>query len=165
MQLLRRNSAVELAKSIAEVGAGPGLAGGETVADVETYSDRLDLAPFGSKGEELEGERRPRYTARVKAFTDDVGYQGGYSIYSGTAHAELAGLWRLFASAKPGSTPTYDVGPDPMATYMAANGALKSMLGCMERIALLFGWTAPGRAEEVGETIDEINAELARLQP
>jgi len=165
MQLLRRNSARELSKSIAEVGADPAMAGGESVANVEAYGHRLGLAPFGSKGEEMEGERRPGYTARVKSFTDEMGYQGSYSIYSGTAHAELAGLWRLFPTLASGSSPIYSPGPDPKATYAAAHGALKSMMGCMERIALLFGWPAPGRGEEVGQTIDLINAEMDRLRP
>jgi len=38
-------------------------------------------------------------------------------------------------------------------------------MGPVERIALLFGWPAPGRAEEVGATIDDINSELNRLRP
>jgi len=42
---------------------------------------------------------------------------------------------------------------------------LKSMMGPIERIAILFGWTFPGRGEEISKTIDYINSELARLQP
>jgi len=34
----------------------------------------------------------------------------------------------------------------------------------MERIILLFGWTAPGQSEDVGAWIDHNNAELARLK-
>jgi hypothetical protein len=166
VQLLRRNSAVELSRSIAQVGGDPSIgAGGESLAAVEAYGQQLGLVQFGKNGDELEGERRPGYTARVKAFTDEMGYQGGYSIYSSTAHAELAGLWRLFPAPAPGSPPMYSVAPDQMATYMAADGALKSMMGAIERIALLFGWSAPGRAEEVGETIEHINRELLRLRP
>jgi hypothetical protein len=109
-----------------------------------------------------------RYTARVKKLTDEIGYQGGYSIYSGTAHAELAGLWRLFqpsGALYPSRDPLNRPAADPRATFAAAGGLLKSMLASMERIALLFGWTAPGKAEEVGATIDLVNAELARLRP
>jgi len=38
------------------------------------------------------GQIRPRYTARVKDLTTELGYLGGSSIYSGVAHAELAGV-------------------------------------------------------------------------
>jgi hypothetical protein len=79
IQLLRRNSAIEVSRSIAEVAGDPMAAVGESVADVEAYGQRLGLAAFGRKGAELEGERRLGYTARVKAFTDEVGYQGGYT--------------------------------------------------------------------------------------
>jgi hypothetical protein len=39
------------------------------------------------------------------------------------------------------------------------------MMGPTERIALLFGWTAPGRADEISASIDYINSEMKRLQP
>jgi len=166
MQLLRRNSAKELEAAIAAVGGDPSVGTRETVAAVEAYGDELGLQPFGQKGNELEGEVRPGYTARVKRFTDDVGYQGSYNLYSGVAHAELAGLWRLMQ--KTGTlrdgTPIYDAGPDPRATHSAVQGALKAMMGSMERIVFLFGWTAPGRSEEVGAWIDHVNDELARLK-
>jgi hypothetical protein len=35
----------------------------------------------------------------------------------------------------------------------------------MERIALLFGWTVPSRAEEISTTIDYMNSEMKRLRP
>jgi hypothetical protein len=168
MELLRRNSARELARSIAEVGEDPSIAGSETVVAIETECRDLGLAPFGQGGDELEGEVRLRYTARTKKFTDDLGYHGGYSIYSGVAHAELAGLWRLFqqtGSVFPSRDPIYAPSADPQATFAAVDGALKSMMGSMERIALLFGWPAPGRAEEVGALIDHVNNELTRLRP
>jgi hypothetical protein len=38
------------------------------------------------------------------------------------------------------------------------------MVAPMERIVLLFGWTAPGKSEEVGATIDYVNEEMARLR-
>ncbi|MDA8039458.1 MAG: hypothetical protein M0Z69_09915 [Actinomycetota bacterium] len=126
----------------------------------------MGLQPFGQNGNELEGEVRPRYTARVKRFTDDVGYQGAYNIYSGVARAELAGLWRLIPDTGTLSdgTPVYAAGPNPRATFSAVDGALKAMMGSMERIVFLFGWTAPGRSEEVGSWIDHVNDELARLK-
>ncbi len=86
----------ELARSIAEVGADLTAAGGETVPAIEASGQSLGLAPFGQGGDELEGQIRPRYTARVKDLTADLGYLGGYSIYSGVAYAELVGVWRLF---------------------------------------------------------------------
>jgi hypothetical protein len=39
------------------------------------------------------------------------------------------------------------------------------MMGAAERIALLFGWTVPGRGAAVSETIEYINDELERLRP
>lgn len=167
MQLLRRNSARELAASIAAVGASPTVAGQETVAGIEADCDALGLAPFGQNGNELEGEVRLGYTARVKKFTDDLGYQGAYNIYSGVAHAELAGLWRLFeqtASIPADRSPVYDARPNPEATRAAVDGALKAMMGCMERIVLHFGWTVD-RSEEVGAFIDHINEVLGRVHP
>lgn len=56
MQLLRRNSAREHAKAIAAVGEDPSVAGNETIEAIETACHALGLAPFGQKGNELEGE-------------------------------------------------------------------------------------------------------------
>lgn len=168
MQLLRRNSARELARSIKEMGEDPAVAGRETVAGIKAECRALRLAPFTQDGDELEGQIRLGYTARVKKFGDEFGFKGSYSIYSGVAHAELAGVWRLFGET--GATvPEREVvyGPvvDPEALFAAAAGALKSMMGPVERIALLFGWTVPGRGEQVSETIEYINDELERLRP
>jgi hypothetical protein len=168
MQLLRRNSAREYARSIDEVGEDPAIAGNETVAGIEAECHDLGLAPFTKKGDELEDQTRLRYTQRVKEFTDELGYQGGYSIYSGVAHAELAGVWRLLGqtgATVPGRDPIYSPVASPEASFAAAGGVLKSMIGPIERIALLFGWTVPGRAEEISATIDYINDELKRLRP
>jgi len=100
----------------------------------------------------------------VKRFTDAVGYQGSYNLYSGVAHAEPAGLWRLFrqtGTLPADGAPVYDAGPDPRATFSSVDGALKAMMGCMTRIVFLFGWTAPGRSEEAAAWIDHNNDELA----
>jgi phage host-nuclease inhibitor protein Gam len=168
MQLLRRNGAREYAKSISEVGEDLAVAGKETVAGIEAECRDLGLAPFTQNGNELEGQARLGYTARVKALTDDLGNQGAYSIYSGVAHAELAGLWRLFGetgTTLPGREPVYGPAANPQASFAAADGTLKSMMGPVERIALLFGWTVPGRGDEMSATIDYINTELKRLHP
>lgn len=166
MQLLRRNSAKELEVAIAAIGGDTSIGTGEAVAAVEAYGHELGLQPFDQNGNMLEGEVRPRYTARVKRFTDDVGYNGAYNIYSGVAHAELAGLWRLFRPINTLSdgTPIYDALPNPRATHSAVQGALKAMMGCMTRIVWLFGWTALGQSEEVGAWIDHNNHELAHLK-
>ena len=50
----------------------------------------------------------------------------------------------------------------PRSTFAAVD-ALKAMIGSMERIALLFGWLAPGQTEELGATIDHIDNELSLL--
>lgn len=168
MQLLRRNSTRELARSIQEVGEDPAVAGTETVAGIEAGCRDLGLAAFTQKGDELEGQTRPGYTARVKKLTDELGYQGAYSIYSGVAHAELAGVWRLFGetgATLPGREVLYGPIANPQAAFAAADGVLKSIMGPVERIALLFGWPAPGLGEEAGATIDHINSELKRLRP
>jgi hypothetical protein len=168
MQLLRRNSAREYARSVQEVGDDPAVAGKETVAAIEAECRDLRLAVFTQKGDELEGETRLGYTARVKTLTEELGYQGAYSIYSGVAHAELAGVWRLFGETGatiPGREPLYGPVVNPAAWFAAADGALKSMMGPIERTALLFGWGVPGRAEEVSATIDYMNSEMKRLQP
>jgi hypothetical protein len=47
LQLLRRNSARELAKSITEVGADPAVAGCETVPGIEADCQSLGLARSG----------------------------------------------------------------------------------------------------------------------
>lgn len=168
MQLLRRNSAREFARSISEVGEDPAIAGTETVSGIKAECGDLGLAQFTQNGNELEGQVRLGYTARVKALTDDLGYQGAYSIYSGVAHAELVGVWRLFGetgATLPGRDPIYAPVARPEASFAAADGVLKSMMGPMERIALLFGWTVPGRGDEISATIDHINCELKRLHP
>jgi len=168
MQLLRRNSAREYARSIKEVGEDPGVAGKETVAGIEAECRDLGLAAFTQKGDELEGQTRPEYTTRVKALTDELGYQGAYSIYSGVAHGELAGVWRLFGetgATVPGREPIYGPVANPEASFAAADGTLKPMMGPAERIALLFRRPVPGRGEEVSATIDYMNAEMKRLRP
>jgi hypothetical protein len=38
-------------------------------------------------------------------------------------------------------------------------------MGPVERIALLFSWTVPGRGDEISTTIDYINSEMKRLRP
>lgn len=168
MQLLRRNSAREHAKSIKEVGEDPAVAGKETVTGIEAECRDLGLAAFTQRGDELEGQTRPGYTARVKALTDELGYQGGYSIYSSAAHAELAGIWRLFGETGatfPAREPIYGPAANAKASFAAADGGLKSMMGPMERIALLFGWTVSGRGEEISATIDYMTSEMKRLRP
>ncbi|NNN15944.1 MAG: hypothetical protein HKL82_08835 [Acidimicrobiaceae bacterium] len=120
MQLLRRNNAIELAKSIAVVDADPSVAEQETVAGIEAICDALGLPSFSQGGSELDGEKMLRYKARVNKFTDDIGYRGAYNIYSGVAHAELVGLWRLFqqtASILADRSPVYEVRPNPEATF------------------------------------------------
>ena len=168
MQLLRRNSARALAKNIKEVGEDPAVAGRETVAGIKAECRALGLAPFTQDGDELEGQIRLGYTARVKKFGDEFGFKGSYSIYSGVAHAELAGVWRLLGetgATLPGREAIYGPVVDPEALFAAAACTLKSMMGPVERIALLFGWTVPGRGEVVSETIEYINDQLERLRP
>lgn len=168
MRLLRRNSAREFSGSIDEVGEDPAVAGSETVAGIEAECHALGLASFTQGGGELEGQARLKYTKRVKALTDELGNQGAYSIYSGSAHAELAGIWRLFGqtgATLPGRQPLYSPVANPQASFAAADSALKAMMGPVERIALLFGWTVPGRGEEISATIDHINSGMKRLHP
>jgi hypothetical protein len=68
-------------------------------------------------------------------------------------------------AAVPGREPVYGAVAKPEASFAAADGTLKSMMGPVERIALLFGWPAPGLGEEAGATIDYVNSELKRLRP
>ncbi len=168
LQLLRRNSARELARSIAEVGEDPAVAGNETVAAIEAECHALGMASFTQGGDKLEGQERLKYTKRVQSLTDELGNPGAYSIYSATAHAELAGIWRLFTQAGatlPDRQPLYSPAPNLHATYAAADSSLKAMMGPIERIAWLFGWTVPGRGDEISATIDYINSEMKRLRP
>lgn len=144
------------------------MAGKETVAGIEAECRALGLAAFTQKGDGLEGQARPGYTARVEALTGELGYQGACSIYSGVAHGELAGVWRLFGEAGatvPGREPIYGPVANPEASFAAADGALTSMMGPAERVALLFGWRVPGRGEEVSAAIDYMNAGMKRVRP
>jgi hypothetical protein len=54
MQLLRRNSAHEQARSIKEVGEDLAVAGRETVAGIRAECRALGLDPFTQDGDELE---------------------------------------------------------------------------------------------------------------
>lgn len=168
MQLLRRNSAREFARSIAEVGEDPAVAGNETVAGIEAECLALGLGSFTSGGDKLEDQERLKYTKRVQVLSDELGNKGAYSIYSAPAHAELAGIWRLFGqigATLPDRQPLYSPVANPEASFAAADSALKAMMGPAERIALLFGWTMPGRAEEISSTINYMNSEMTRLRP
>jgi hypothetical protein len=165
---LRLNSARELARSIKEVGEDPAVAGKETVTGIEAECHDLGLPPFTQKGNELEGQVRLGYTARAKELTDELGNQGAYSIYSGAAHAELAGIWRLLGetgATLPGREPIYGPVAKPEASFAAADTVLKSMMGPIERTALSFGWTVPGRGDGISATFAHINSELKRLHP
>lgn len=167
MQLLRRYNAWELKRSIEAVGGSVADAGKETIAGVESYGADLGLSQFGKGGKELEREKLPGYRARVDKFLDDVGYRGAYGIYSGSAHAELAGLWRLFtqtASMLGDRSPIYDARPDPRTIFAAVNGTLRSMIMPMERIAAHFGWPAE-RADALNALIDRADKTLGRLKP
>jgi hypothetical protein len=55
------------------------VAGKETVAGIDAECRALGLAVFTQRGNELESQTRPGYTARVKALTDELGYHGGYN--------------------------------------------------------------------------------------
>jgi len=168
MQLLRRNSAREFARSIDELGEDPAVAGTETVAGVEAECRALGLASFTRGGDELEGQVRLRYTKRVQGLTEELGNRDACGIYSGSAHAELAGIWRLFAqtgATLPSRQPIYSPAANPEASFSAADSALKAMMGPAERIALLFGWTVPGRGDEISATIDHMNSAMKRLRP
>jgi hypothetical protein len=54
---------------------------------------------------------------------------------------------------------------NPNTSFAAANSALISMMGPIERIALLFGWTMSSRGEEISATISYMNSEMSRLHP
>jgi hypothetical protein len=83
------------------------------------------------------------------------------------AHAKLAEIWRLFGQV--GATllsrqPIYPlILASKAALFTATNGALKAMMGPIERIAQLFNWTVPAKGEEIRVTIDYMNAEMERL--
>jgi hypothetical protein len=168
IQLLRRNSAREYARSIDEVGEDPAVAGNETVAGVEAECLALGLGSFTAAGDKLDDQERLRYTRRAQEFTDELGNKGAYSIYSAPAHAELAGIWRMFGQTGatfPARQPLHSPVANPEASFATVDSALKAMMGPIERIALLFGWTVPGRAEEISATIDHMNSEMSRLRP
>ena len=168
MQLLRRNSAREHAKSIKEVGEDPALAGKETVAGIEAECRALGLAAFTQKGDELEGQTRLGYTARVKALTDDWATRADTASTPRRRTLNWPGSGgcsgRPARRSRPASRSTARL-PNPKASFAAADGGLKSMMGPMERITLLFGWTVPGRGEEISATIDHVNSEMKRLRP
>ena len=150
------------------MGEDPAVAGNETVAGIEAECHALGLASFTHGGDKLEDQERLRYTKRAQAFTDELGNKGAYSIYSAPAHAELAGIWRLFGrtgATLPNRRPVHSPVANQEAAFAAADSALKAMMGPTERIALLFGWTVPGRAEEISATIEYMNSEMSRLRP
>jgi hypothetical protein len=60
------------------------------------------LARFTQGGKKLEDQERLGHTKRVEKLTNELGNQGAHSIYSGVAHAELIGTWRLFGWTVPG---------------------------------------------------------------
>ncbi|GAA5189523.1 hypothetical protein GCM10023346_04300 [Arthrobacter gyeryongensis] len=162
MLLLRRNSAREFERATLAIDGDPSVNAHESVSAVETYARELGLQGFGQKGDELEAEIRPKYTKRVESFIDEIGFKGAYNIYSGVAHAELGGLWRLLKQTSTDPV-IYDTAPDPVLTRVAVHGALKAMYGSMWRISGLFGWTTPGRAQEVQAWISHLDAEIARI--
>lgn len=166
MQLLQRKSALEMERVSVAIGEDPSGEDLKAVESVENYGHTLGLDPFRSDGKELEGESLPSYSTRVKKFTEEMGFEGAYNIYSAVAHAELAGVWRLLQkdANRPDGEVLYTAGPNPRLTFSAVQGALKAMMGPMERIVHLFGWTAPGWSEDVGQLIDYINAEMKRLR-
>lgn len=176
MQVLRLNSATEDQKTLnvlAKAGVNVSGIGGETVPFVKSYSAALGLATFtesrkGRGYDQCESEIRPGYTKRVTQLTDAAGFHGAYPIYSGVAHAELNGLWRVFsngATAAAGGQRSYHIAPDYEATFHAAHGALVSLLYPLMRVASVFGWPSPGRVDNLNALIDGVDTEMARLRP
>jgi hypothetical protein len=150
------------------VGEDPTVAGTETVTGIEAECRALGLPAFTQGGDKLEEQVGLKYSERVQALTDELGNQGAYSIYSGPAHAELAGIWRLFSQTGvtlPSRQPLYSPAANPEASFAAADSALKAMMGPTEPIALLFGWTVTCRGDEISATIEDINSEMTRLRP
>lgn len=171
MMLLRRKSALELEKAAKAIDVDPATTGNESVASVEAYRQDLGLQPFDDSNwrkVKLEGEVQLGYTDRVEAFGKGMGMKGAYNIYSGVAHAELAGLWRLFqqTGTKPDTNdPIHKPGPDPRATAAAVNAALTSIIGSLWRVSELFGWSVLGRRQEFEDWLRHVDAETARLTP
>lgn len=66
---------------------------GETPDQVRASSAALGLAPFGGPdASTCETETWPGYTKRARELLNDWGDRGAYTLYSGTAHAELYAL-------------------------------------------------------------------------
>jgi hypothetical protein len=81
----------------------------------------------------------------------------------GREHPPGSGVCAVRRASQPALAALADV--NPVAWFAATDGALKSMMGPIERTALLFGGGVPGRAEEVSATIDYMNSEMKWLQP
>jgi hypothetical protein len=174
LQLVRIKSAVELQRTIAEIGeSNADGAFGETPDRVRDYSRQLGLGSFLDKGQDhsvvCETETRPRYTQRVKVLLDEWGVKGAYRLYSGTAHAELYALLRHFEQADArvdSGERVLELTVRPTGLHAAAHAVLLAMIAPLERAGLLFGWHADdGPGAELSATIDYVNARLAELTP
>lgn len=168
MLLLRYNSARELERAVNAVGVDPEIVGGATIGSVDRYRAGLGISPFRRNGENCEGESRISYTRRVKELTTAWGYQGSYEIYSSVAHAEIAGLRRMYTVVRAPTNnipPILIARPNYEAAYHAARGALIAMICPFHRIAEIFGWTSPTGANQFLELIMQFDREIHRLKP
>jgi len=171
LQLVRMKSAIELERAVNELGvSNADAAYGETPDQVRATSQALGLAPFAGPGASTcESETWPGYTKRAKALLDDWGDKGAYTLYSGTAHAELYALWRSFSqigATPPGRQPTFGLVQDPTGLHRATHVVLLAMIAPLERASFLFGWhgdSPPGA--DLSSTIDRVNLDMDRLLP
>lgn len=172
LQLVRIKSALELQKALREVGiSNADDRYGETPDEVKEFSSKLGLGAFLDKGHDIaaacETEVRPGYTERVKSLLTDWKFTGAYNIYSGSAHAELYAVWRLFRNMGPaasGQEPIFRLAPDRGGLQSAVHGVLLAVIAPLERAALLFGWHGDaGPGAQISKTIDLINEEMAEV--
>jgi len=158
LQLLRISRAVNLSKSIASSGADPIEVGGEPEL-VRKYSRKLCLKEFEThdrkKNRKCETEVLTSYTSRVAALTNAAHFHCSYEIYSGSAHAEVFGIFRIygpFASTYPERQTVFMLARKPRAVLAASQAMLVALIQPMTRATILFGWDS----KTIGRDVDEL---------
>jgi hypothetical protein len=175
LQLLRIKSAMELERVTGQMRIA-NTAGeyGETPEIVRSYSLKLGIGSFRDQARDLsaicEDELRPGYTSRARALIDASGATGAYGIYSGTAHAELYAVMRRYKSSNSPSAAeqqtTLEAVDDPRGMAAAAQVAFISIVEPLQRVAILFGWTADKKpGSDLSDVIDVANTVFAPYLP
>jgi hypothetical protein len=162
MLLLRYESGAQEVRAAKAVGSSPGGPTPEQVAAIA--SDWNWHLQKNAKGRSLtiEGQTLPVHTERANEVLRRIQAAGAYNLYSGSAHAEMYGLWRALSPPMDAAGETYNIMHfDYIAAWHAVRVANLSALTA----ALDYRDLKGRNTSEVQQMIGTCETALALLHP